>query len=241
MSSYGEMPPSTNYSGYWHLDAKTSSVGAGRDFTSTGTVNFNPGRFNTAMTTTNGSSAYMVTSPSALGSLGWDSSKPFTVSMWYKFSGGDYSNGNYPFFLSDTATSWTTIEIIHGINPPFLLFQHERVNGAGDSVNVSITALPTTTFSHLAMTYDPLGTGYIYGYLNGRQIASVATTALKGTSGTVNGGTAIGTYNWDNPRRRMAYGQFDELICENRAWSAAEMQRYYDYCRGTMGPQTGMV
>jgi len=238
MSSYGEMPPSTNYTGYYHLDSTHCDVGGiPRDMTASGTVTFTAGKFNTAMTTANASSAYLING----SNMGWDSSKAFTASMWIKPTGGDFSNGVYPFFLSDIITSWSTIEIIYGINPAFLLYQHERCNGVYDSILINITALPSTTFSHVAMTFDPLGTGFIYGYLNGKQIASVATTTVRGTTGPVNGGLAIGTYNWDNPRRRMIYGQFDEVICENRAWSAAEMRHYYELGRGTTGPQVSML
>jgi hypothetical protein len=228
MSIYGEMPASSNYTGYYHLSDRTDYSGNGRNLTA-GDGTFNtPARFGGGVQISPGTGYVMY--PSNPGMDGTN----ITMSVWFKYASNSHTDGQIFEVYDNTAHSqW----VITYTNSGACNFRRGDIASFSDSAVYNYT-LPTTSFTHLALTCDRTT---IKGYLNGDLVVTKATSTVGNSTAYHSRINLCGYIDYDIPNRNRAYGTFDEAIVEKRVWSATEIKKYYELCKGSFGPATTMI
>ncbi len=108
-----------------------------------------------------------------------------------------------------------TISIVRQKGPS--TFNNTQITGLGSLAN---------TWHHVCGTYNT-GTQALNIYLNG-VLRNTGTFSGNGTSG-INDSFIIGGFT---AASNMFSGYADEVIIDNRTWSASEIRKYYTYAKG---------
>ena len=225
--SLGELPTRTTMRGYWKCEDVNDSSGNARNLTNLNTVTFNAGKFNNAADYgSSGTNKGLGTTTNIMSAL-----KPtsFTVSLWFK-----------PNSTANIATR-TLAQISTAFDSTGSLFSVYYIIAAGvfyvgSSNNLTTTAADTQViFSSLPSTDE---------WINVVAVKTDATHLLiyvNGKLGTNNVGSgtetsAAGTYKFTIGNTRSLNGQVwtkvDDVIVEERIWSADEVRRYYTQGKG---------
>lgn len=208
----GEYLPNSNTKLLLHLNGNsTDSSGNGNNGTDTNiTYSQANGRFGMGAGFTTGSS---IVNSTPIGTVNADK----TISIWAKIVIDYTSNANTQIFSLNFNT--VAYSIYHGINAGVSYFYETRDRN-GISSDYAMFYNPTAAhgFYNLLMTLS--GTTLTF-YIDGNQFGQT-------TINTGNGATDSGTgYKIVNGGCNV-----DEVIIENRAWSASEVKKYYTNSRG---------
>ena len=150
----------------------------------------------------------------------FDRTDKFTISMWFKLN----DINRVRFFVSKQADGSSNGISFWQNNQNKIYFQFVPVGVTG-YLNAHYLFTSTNAWTHITITYD--GSSTVAGikmYINGNE---VTTTKSGGplTNTTVNDipveiGNRSGTYNFN--------GDIDEVVVENRVWTASEVSQYYN-------------
>jgi len=139
-----------------------------------------------------------------------------TISFWTK----DMQNG-YPVNLKRSTSPKTLYRLIYSNSNTLTFYRN--------TTTVVVTYTIPATWTHIAMTYD--GTT-LKAFING---------LLKGqtdTSGEGSQSTDYFSFMCDLAlTNKGAVGDYDECIVDSRAWSEAEIKRYYSLSLGGFVPK----
>ena len=205
-----------------HLNGNsTDSSGNGNNGTDTA-ITYSAGKFGQGAGF-NGSNSKI-----ALSSTFTDLTSNWTVSMWVKR--GATGNNIYPLF-----SRWksTTQE-----RQLYIYFSSNAISGRQDKIQVDIpyikailTSSTTITDSnyHLITVTKNSTTWSIY--IDGSLSSSIVDASSQESAQTTS------PYIGHNLPDVTTYfnGSLDEVIIENRAWTASEVKKYYSYAKGRFG------
>ena len=225
----GEYLPNLNTKLLLHLNGNsTDSSGNGNNGTDTAiTYSQANGKFGQGAGF-NGSTSHT----SIASTLGLTNNTNRTMSCWVKMNAELSGADSYGAFM---AISHADIDINFRFgywresNVNKLAFDRGKYAVGTTQVKYNID-LGTANWYHLLMTWD--GTNII-GYLNGN---SVGTAGFSGNGNNgYNDYTNIGCDNNNSTGANFINTCIDEVIVEARAWSAAEVKKYYSFSRGRFG------
>ena len=163
----------------------------------------------------NGSSSYISVGNSASLQFG---TNPFTINVWFKKAANNYTGCFYHDNSSPKVFSL-------GVSSDNTLFFYAS-DGTGVLLSSTITI---TDFNWHLLTVVVEATNSRKMYIDG-VYNNISTTNLTG--GLT--GTAVKTLGRNSLGGNSEYfnGSIDEVIIENRAWSASEVKKYYTNSRG---------
>ena len=195
-----------------HLNGNsTDSSGNGNNGTDTA-ITYVDGKFGKCASF-NGSSS-KINLPTA--SLNTALSTAITISMWVKFNAT--TDGQYLFALNSSPGDSPEIRLKTGYSAGNLTFEWAVYDNNDYQADVSKIIPYDTNWHHVL----------VVGATNDFRIYidnSLGTTATSGSFNIDNiGELALGRYSYG-----VAYfnGSMDEVIIENRAWTASEVKKYY--------------
>ena len=143
---------------------------------------------------------------------GWTTGNTFTISLWvYPIATSD----GYAALIVNNTSNGGLYYMGAGSNPNKLNYY-----SGGDRFNT--TALSLNTWTHVVISVSATTATW---YLNGKQDGTVNVASFALT----NIGMSQASENFK--------GYMDELILENRAWSASEVRKYYSQAKGRFVPQ----
>lgn len=209
----------------YHLENTTDSSGNGNTLTNNNSVAFNAAKFGNGADfgSSNSNKSLQI-----LNNLGI-SNTSITMSCWSKRN-AEISTGIQTFFAHNDSTTRTKDYVYYDYNGGTrrLIFSHTK-NFVGSADVVYNITLGTNNWYHLAYVFD--GTN-VYAYLNGLYLGTASTTGNGTTQG--HNSFAIGGLPNDNGTGFNNYSSsiIDEVIVENRVWSAEEVKKYYTYASG---------
>jgi RHS repeat-associated protein len=204
-----------NLMDYYRLENASDTKGS-NNLTATGTVNYDPAKFN------NGADFGASNSTSKLyNSYAYDG--PLTISFWVKLK-SEITSGSWILATAGTngGSPWTNQGVLYRYNGGTitLRFTKDRQNVAEYDADYPI-ALGTSNWYHIVYTYD--GTN-IRGYVNGSLVAGPVAASGNGTGGATSaisvGGISPGGY-FQNAG--YASAAIDDLAYFSRALSSTEV------------------
>lgn len=221
----------TNLVSYWKLDESsgnaTDSVG-GFTLTNNNTATYAAGKINNGANFVAGSSQSLSTT-NTLGISGG----AISMAGWVKVD--TQPSGDNVRFIShfDTASSRSATQLYYKdvAGTKSLVFNRLRMNTANDEFSYA-TTLTTSTWYHLAFTYDG---ATVTGYLNGMSIGTVSSSG----DGSSSAGYSAGVYiaSAQNSSNYLS-GMMDEWGIWSRALSADEVSQLYNSNRALAYPLT---
>lgn len=215
---FGEFIKSPNTIGLWHFNGNANDdSGNGLNGSNVGSVVYSKanGKFNEGAGGFLANGAYISIADNPLLDL-----TTFTISTFFKlntFGGVVYAkfqsgqNGHINYYL-DTAGGSNRLRFLYS------------PNGAFSAVTINKT-LSTNTWYNVIVT---AGSGNLKVYINAELVTNVNYT---GTIPTNTYPLIVGSRATDYTFSYLG-GCIDELIIENRIWSAQEIQKYYTYTKG---------
>lgn len=231
----GELPLSANYRGYWKLQNTDDSSGNGRDLFDTsaaGTVSFNAGKFGFAADYGTSGTKCLGRPLNPLSALKVPN---MTFSLWFKL--GTTASSSSPasdFVVLSTITDGTTdgcysfTGYVISAGPSMEIRYRVRLS-VTDAFS-TYTIVPDLNWHHLAFVKEGTTTNRIH--FDGRQVATNTGSGIDNSAtDTPADCLSIGNSR-DTGKLQQMLGQIDELIIEERAWSASEIRRYYSQGRG---------
>ncbi len=208
-----------NLQAYYKLENTSDSKGA-NTLTNTGTTPFNAAKYNNgADFGANNSTKYL----SVANALGWNGGA-YSIVGWVKIS-TEPSSGTYQqIFAVRHYVTGTSLSVYYtdSSGQKQLLFWRGRIGVADEGPTVNISALGTSAFHHLAITYD--GTN-VRGYLDGSLIGGPTAASGNGNVNQYSDNATIGIA----PNQLGAYvsGIEDDVAFFNKALSLAEIGTLY--------------
>jgi hypothetical protein len=225
--SLGELFPQAGLEGLYHLEDTADSSGNARTLTNNGSTTFVAARLRNGCDLGTSNSTHYFTQASAMGVNGTS----ITMMCWVKMRTEPSATAANFLYQGQTSTSNVTnrIRYTDTAGTKTMVFRRERAGTANDDLTVTITALGTTLWHHVAYTYD--GTN-IRGYLDGRLIGTSGTFTGNGGTGPLVGWSIGATPNGSQPT--SAY--MDECACYSVALSSrlianiysSQVGRYYN-------------
>ena len=168
----------------------------------------------------NGSSSY-INLPSDISKI-FEGTKNYTLSFWIK---SNRQNNEDFIFNSITSTSsqynYRNLIVFYLNNK----IQIGRYDNSSADFLASTSSTTIGTWYYITITYDG---SYLKVYVNGSYNNQVASTKSASSGGYAN----IGSLIQGGARKTYYSGSIDEVIIENRAWSASEVKKYYTNSRG---------
>ena len=155
----------------------------------------------------------------------------FTMSYWYKHIAAPAGQAVMLDLAENTNKTRLTLVADYYYNPAHLNFNRSKYGVGSSSASININ-LSTTTFWHLCGTYDGASLNL---YLNGSLVNGPIAASGNGSGGDYNNRFTVGIYYLLGTVYYIK-GIFDEIVLENRAWTAAEIKHYYEMCKGSMRP-----
>jgi len=223
----------TNLVAYYKLEDVNDSSVNGYTLTNINTVTFVAGKFTNCALLVEASSKALHQTNATIGYTA-----PFTASFWYNPVSLP-STGEYHMLLQFQAAQATGVRFgmfLTNASGSQVQMNLERLKSAPTTSITSLAniTLSTGTWYHLVFLYD--ASYYCRCYLNGILHSSTASGSNAVGDGTwdshgpaVNIGAA-----WDGGASYNSFldGKIDEMIIETRAWTAAEIAKYYENSKG---------
>lgn len=209
----GEFQPTSSTKGLYHLSSTTDSSDNNNTLTNNNSVGFVAGKYgNCADFGTSNTNKSL----SRTDGLGIDLSATATINCWVKVRGEPATNASYTLvdLRSTTGTAGR------------MIFRYVDVSGTKrlylDRTNTAITYDVTlgTSIWHMLTAVYTASNHYIY--LNGKVVVS-------GGAGNATAGNAL---NLGGQAGAFANIYLDEVVIENRAWSASEIRKHYAMAMG---------
>lgn len=203
-----------------HLNGNsTDSSGNGNNGTDTNiTYSQANGRFGQGAGL-NGSSSYIIVPNSAKGG------NSVTVSAWVKIN--SLTGGGVVYMESGLA--YCGIEYTAS---GALTLDNKTSLTSFSNFTTSGGLLTTDTWYNLVYVYDS-SSGFLSGYINGNRVINQSRGGNQLYYSETNS-NSIGSYTYNNGASHASYvnGAIDEVIIENRAWTAEEVKKYYTHTKG---------
>ncbi len=203
---------------YWKLDESSGNAsdatGNGHTLTNTGTAAYNPGLINNGIDLGNNNSTKYLSNGSNLGYGGG----VWSMSGWVKAYSTQHQQISRVLWISDVST-FDVMDIYYDSTNQFIWGERLRSNVVGDGISYSLN-LPTSTYTHVALTYDGTTVNF---YVNGTSVGTTASSG-NGISG-ISSGAAIGA---DNTGANLISGIIDEVGMWSRALSSSEISALYN-------------
>ena len=227
----GELPPSGNYRGYYHLDTDgTDSSGRGNNLINISNFcTFDTGKFGGAVSTgTSGTSKGMTSSSTNIMS----GVKPAncSVSLWMKFNSvaNKASSVIWSIDTNGLATGSTFI-FLYAITAGVLTVTAQQVlSTTAATVAYVFPSLPSTSdWINFVITKNASTTVQIN--INGIR---VATNTGAGTEVGLTTGSNRFILGNGRTAAQQTFATYDELIVEERVWSDSEIRKYYTQSKG---------
>ena len=213
--------------GLWHLNGNSNDdSGNGNNGSDTDITYSNDyGKFGQGASFNGSSSKITLAQSTTLDLHMWS----HTISAWIYLNG----SGQYILFgkgsYAANKTQWKT-----RIQVSTRKIEHFITHSADTGIDYFITTggLSLYTWYYLTLIYDKSARN-ISCYINGFPFAGTFTPVSSFTSAAESINAYIGcepngTSNWFN-------GYLDEIIFENRIWTAVEIQKYYTMAKGRFG------
>lgn len=224
MATLGEFIPSSSTKLLLHLNGNSNdSSSSGNNGTDTAiTYSQANGKFGQG-------AGFVRTSPSYITFSGAGTSMSFsgdfTLMAWVKLASTN-GGGNLLTKATNNGASSNNYELL--VFPNYIQLAG---NGGKYATTASLSELTVSVWHHVCVVKT--GTGTVTIYLNGLQRAesypsgaiTFGTNTTQPYFGRRDDGAGNGYYN----------GEADEVIAENRAWSASEVKKYYTYAKGQFG------
>lgn len=240
MPSVGEMPAAAR-AAYWKLDDLSDSASGTYGLTASGATSTTQAKFGTAYNFVKASKHYLYKDAAAVltGS--------YTMSGWIWLT-NIQSTGVHEYVMLcwiDT-TSKTRRSLGYLMNSGSYQMRSYRqcgVNMATYDIATYTITLPTSTWVHWAATWDGSTISLFY---NGQRVGFAASSANgSGSNVPTTNKTAIGnavenTTGYSTTGQFNHNGNIDEVILDNRAWTAEEVRRYYSHTKGRLSPRMVM-
>ena len=206
----------------YHLENTTDSSGNGRTLTNNNSVAFNAAKFSNGADFGASGNTKSLSIGSALGY-----SANITMSCWVKLN-TEITSSYYVFLNLDHLTTRVAFRMYYDYNSGTRRLYFGRTKlGVADNLVLYNQTLGTTNWNHFLMTYDGSNCRV---YMNGNLFGTVASSG-NGTFTSFTDNFSIG-----NTKTTYQNGHIiDEVIVENRAWSASEIKKYYTFARGRFG------
>jgi len=207
--------PTANTKALYHLEDLNDSSPTGANLSNVGAASFVAGKFNDCVDLgASNTTKYLSTS----NNLGLDSAI-ITMSCWVNITTAPGTNTSKTIIYHGSLRTIEHIdyEDIDGVKK--LGFHRLVINAGWQEFYYDITLTPGEWY-HVAFVYTG---SYVNGYLNGAYVGQVAAGG-NGTGGGYDEGCRLGMHG-----QFVQYlsGKIDEAIFEDKAWSDAEMIRYY--------------
>lgn len=209
--------------GLWHLSGN-SNDSSGNGFNGTDaniSYGLDKGKFGQGANFNGSSSSISVGTsstlcPSSHSIMGWIYRNAHSEGIWI----GKDNDAN----AAQRAFSWD-------LYPTSMLYYQFSSSSQYTSVNTSYT-WTADTWTHLAITNNA---GTFQVYVNGSPITSTVTNN-GGSYAAMQGATSTPLYIGRRTSSALWFkGNIDEVIIDGRAWSAAEIKKYYTNSKGRFG------
>lgn len=206
----GEYIPNSNTKLLLHLNGNsTDSSGNNNNGTDTSiTYGLGYGRFGQGATFTSSATSNIHGTNSITYSA-------ITYSLWVKLN-AQPENGKWFFFIDNTGTIDGGVAYLNN-SGQYRLYNYP---------NWEEYQIPTNTWINIIATNDG---SYFKMYINGKQIMNQSGSRVGASTGYY-----IGNYH-NLGSNYVTNGSIDEIIIENRAWTAAEIAKYYTMTKGRFG------
>ncbi|HEY0029137.1 MAG TPA: LamG-like jellyroll fold domain-containing protein [Bacteroidia bacterium] len=233
--SLGELPPSINYRGYYRLENLNDSSGNGRTLSNSASVVFNTGKFkNAADFGSTGTNKGLFRAANILSA---DQVATITTSFWFKLNSTANGVGNQGTFGFAFFNIWTgdgaTFQndgCVYFITAGVFKIRH-ILNLTGGVLNNDcvFSSIPSTSewvYVTAIKTGSITSKIYVNGVLRGSATGSGTTTSA--------GIPGVNRFTIGNQRSLSiaAWIKMDEVIVEEREWSASEIRKYYTQAKG---------
>lgn len=234
MTSFGELCDSTRFGAYYHLNNDYFDYSGNSRTLTNSSSTFGPGKCGSnAISCASASSQYAYRDLEDMGIK----SNVITMSVWFAPastpSGVVFVIMDYYYNTANKRDYRLTYDgNIHG---PIV----SALDSVGWKQPYLVKTLDLNSWHHWCLTID--GADLFSAYFDGNLIAT-PTTLSGGTIYCENYRFTLGANcNWNTAgRQNYANGRIDEVILENRAWSATEVRHYYEYSKGRRPPTTGV-
>lgn len=226
MANYGEIPGGTGVRAYYKFEGNLTDSGPnGYNLGNTGSVSYAGGKVGANSITLNSGSAYVN------NNLGIDGGVT-TMCCWALCDTNPTNGGDRAFMLNQRGSvTDVQYDLLYSQASGTYRFEFRRTKAgvAVQEVLLNPYQLTLNIWYHFCMTYDATN---IRAYING---------ALVGTQAASGNGTGLGDsfYVGAQPTGTGEFwkGEIDEVIVCSRAWSAAEIKRYYSLVKGGLVPR----
>lgn len=228
MGNYGELASRASMRGYWKLENVNDSSGNGRTMTNAGEVTFSAGKFKNCGVFTDSASSMLYRDGNILSALQVTN---LTIVIWFKLaSTTDMTNR----IVTDVCTLTTggptgsriTIAVVVSSGIMTVRAVNTRVTTNSD---VSFNINADTNWHSIVVT--KAGTTLDL-FLDGNNVGS-STGAGGETTITRSHNFYIGNSGSGGV---PFVGNIDEVMVEERVWSASEIRRYYSQATGRSRP-----
>ena len=200
-----------------HLNGNsTDSSGNGNNGTDTA-ITYSAGKFGQGAGF-NGTTSQIIFNPITALQV-----QAFTINAWVN---PDTDYKTFIYQVNGAAAFYIAYQIYIGENNVYIV----QMNGSAYTLSVNFTPTITKTWNHFSFVYT--GSAWLT-YLNGNLVNTTSAPAIY------YGGSSSTKYIYigKNPvtTAETWTKAIDEVIVENRAWTASEVKKYYTYSRGMFG------
>lgn len=221
----GELPARTSMRVYYHLENTSDSSGNGRTLTNSGSVPFNAAKFrNGANFGTTGSTKVLSLTSNPLSA---NQVTNLTMTCWIKLNATlNVAAKSIITIAPTTGASGSLYQMYYVITSGVLSFGGFN-NTTGTSSNVSASAtLSSSVWYNVIVVKTGLKLDL---YINGIFKATNTGTGTETGTATIANNLAIGNNHVPNIQ---VFAIMDEVIIEERLWSASEIRKYYSQAKG---------
>ena len=230
----GELPARTTMRAYYKLENVNDSSGNSATLTNIGSLTFAAAKFGNGLNTAGVSAKGLTRTTNILSA----SAVPnITVSFWFRLTNTANVGVARRFFEiigSNGSSSATYMACYFGITLGVLrVGVNSQLTGVTCATVTSIEAANTTKWYHAVVVKSETTTLSLY--INGKLVNSATGTGTDTATGTTGTYKMIvgNAYTLTYP----SYGVTDEMIIEERVWSASEVRKYYNQAKGRTSPR----
>lgn len=231
----GQLPARSTMRVYYHLEDVNDASGNSQTLTNNNSVPFNAGKFNLgADFGSSGTDKSLTRVFNPMSALTYADA---TYSMWVKFNNSASSNPTAGILQVATRTT-------SGAGAARTVLGYNITGG-----NIVFTATTLLTTTNITITHsEPANTTIWYNcvliksgtttltlYVNGVQVATGTGSGSDNVNVPLTYCLAIG--NRQVTPVLQAWATIDEVIIEERIWTASEIRKYYSQGRGFLAPQ----
>lgn len=158
-----------------------------------------------------------------------------TLSCWVNLTDMPASGAAYHFIQRGVGAGFGMFTRVENVSGTSKIKTSVVIKTGVDTMYTVEGLTPSSdTWYNVVGVYDSANS-LLHLYINGYYYGNVTTTTgntmrLSGTASEK--GVIIGAYDTTNGRLK---GKIDELIIDDRAWSASEVKKYYTYAKGRFG------